>query len=167
MKRIFFIFGIISCVLIFHQDSYAQKYTFKNGNKKEYVTAKELQTYILPGLRTRMKELNEQLPMAVDECTEMYSAVVNGSVINYNYRVSFDSELLTQAEINELCDDIKKRNEENLLFLFQSNSDKMPVSEWCRLYGELGILYKYNYVDCNGRVFACVIVNPKTLLKRK
>ena len=139
---------------------YSQKpFIYNDNGKKEVATAQEMKDFVFAGLTERIKQLNQQLPVQIDEYTVMYSAVLNGTVINYNYTAYLDSSLLSESDIKEFCDEIKNVQKENVLFLFKQNSDKMPVSEWIRLYKELGIKYNYNYIDENRRVWAKVVID--------
>ncbi len=138
----------------------AQKpFVFRDGNNIETFQASDLKGFVFNGLLQNIKQLNAQLPIQIDELTEMYSAILNGTAINYNYKVYIDSTLLTDAEIKDLYDELKGVQKENLRFLFKKNADKMPVSEWVRLYKALGIKYHYNYIDANQRAFLKIVLD--------
>ena len=138
----------------------AQKeYVYNNNGRKETITALELKEVVFSELIKNIKQLNSQLPIQIDELTEMHSAILNGSTINYNYIAYIDSSELSDEDIESFCNETKKIQKYNLRFLFKQNSDKMPVSEWIRLYKELGIKYNYNYFDANRKVWARIVVD--------
>lgn len=158
MKKIVLIFILIlnlsACI------SEAQnKYTYTENGQTETFTAQELKEVVLSRLRQNIKQLNEQLPVQIDDYTVMYSAVLNGSAINYNYTAYIDSSQFSEEDIKVFCDETKAIQKENIKFLFSQNADKMPVSEWIRLYKELGIKYHYNYIDANKRAWAKIVVD--------
>lgn len=137
----------------------AQKpFKFNNGKSIETVSASELKVDVFNGIKAQIKMLNAQLPIQIDDVTEMYSAVLNGTTINYNYTAYIDSSLLTDEEIRAFCNETKEIQKNNILFMFKQNADKMPVAEWKRLYHELGIKYNYNYIDTNRKVWAKIVV---------
>jgi hypothetical protein len=140
-------------------------YAFNNGESIEYLTADDLREGITSDLIARMNQLNAQLPITIDEYTVMYSAVLNGTVINYNFQAYIDSELLTADDIKSFCEETKATALQNIQFLFEQNSDKLPVEDWARLYSELGIKYNYNYIDENKKVFAKVVIDPIDILE--
>lgn len=151
---ILLIFNLSAC------NSEAQnRYTYTVNGQTETFTAQELKEVVLSGLRQNIKHLNEQLPVQIDDYTDMYSAVLNGSTINYNYTAYIDSSQLSEADIKAFCEETKAIQKENIKFLFSQNADKMPVSEWIRLYKELGIKYNYNYIDANKRAWAKIVVD--------
>lgn len=151
---ILLIFNLSAC------NSEAQnRYTYTENGQTETFTAQELKEIVLSGLRQNIKHLNEQLPVQIDDYTDMYSAVLNGSTINYNYTAYIDSSQLSEADIKAFCEETKAIQKENIKFLFSQNADKMPVSEWIRLYKELGIKYNYNYIDANKRAWAKIVVD--------
>ena len=136
-----------------------KKYVYTENGQKETFTAQELKEVVFSGLRQNIKQLNSQLPIQIDEYTDMYSAVLNGTTINYNYTAYIDSSQLSEADIKEFCEETKALQKENIKFLFTQNADKMPVSEWIRLYKELGIKYNYNYIDTNKKAWAKIVVD--------
>ena len=136
-----------------------KKYIYTENGHKETFTAQELKEVVFDGIQQNIRQLNSQLPIQIDEYTDMYSAILNGGTINYNYTVYIDSSELSEADIKEFCEETKAIQKENIKFLFSHNSDKMPVSEWIRLYKELGIKYNYNYIDSNRKVFAKIVVD--------
>lgn len=136
-----------------------KRYVYTENGQKETFTAQELKEAVFSGLRQNIKQLNSQLPIQIDEYTDMYSAVLNGTTINYNYTAYIDSSQLSEADIKEFCEETKALQKENIKFLFSQNADKMPVSEWIRLYKELGIKYNYNYIDANRKAWAKIVVD--------
>lgn len=136
-----------------------KKYIYTENGQKETFTAQELKEFVFSVLLQNIKLLNSQLPIQIDEYTDMYSAVLNGTTINYNYTAYIDSSLLSEADIKEFCEETKALQKENIKFLFSQNADKMPVSEWIRLYKELGIKYIYNYIDANRKAWAKIVVD--------
>lgn len=138
-------------------------YKFDDGDEIIEFTAEEYQEEFFVMIRQRMKEINEQLPIKIDEVTTLYSAIINGSDINYNYRVSFEKELFTDEEIEELRKEVTQREKENLLYLMKQNSDKMPVEEWIKLFNEIDMQYHFNYQDINGRIITKIIVDFKDM----
>lgn len=134
-------------------------YNYNLGDSKEELTAEDLREIVFSNIRKSIKELNEQLPAQIDELTTMYSVMLNGNALNYNYKVDFDSSWFSEKEIQEILDEIRKNQKESIKLLFQQNEDKLPVSEWIRLYRELGIKYHFNYIDINGKVFGKIILD--------
>lgn len=159
MKFKKFILAIFAFLMLSISASAQKPFVYKDGNKTGTFTATQLKDGVFGGLITNIKQLNAQLPIQIDDFTEMYSAVLNGTTINYNYTAYIDSSLLSDADIKEFCDEIKAVQKENLKFLFKQNSDKMPVSEWIRLYRALGIKYHYNYIDANRKAFAKIVID--------
>lgn len=141
--------------------SKSHKYNYNTGDSKEELTAEDLREFVISNIRKNVKELNEQLPVQVDEVTTLYSAIVNGTAINYNYKVWFERELFAEEDIEELREDVIQRGKENMLYLMKQNSDKMPIEEWIKLFNELGIQYHYNYQDINGKMITKIIVDFK------
>lgn len=134
-------------------------YTIRENGTTETFTADELKEDIVLGLQQNIIQLNQQLPIQIDDITELTSAVLNGLTINYNYTVFIDSREMSAQDIADFCAETKNIQKENIRFLFKQNESKMPVNEWIRLYNELGIKYNYNYIDANRRVFAKIVVD--------
>lgn len=160
MRRLLTIF---SC-LFFTLMVYAQKpYTMTKDGQKVTCTAANLKPYIQKTLIDKAKELNKQLPLKVDDYTTLVTVIVSGNALCYNYRVDIEKEYLTQSDINDLIKEIKETGKENLRFLFQTQADVMPATEWKRLFTELGIYYTYTYFDINNKAFARINISPKDL----
>lgn len=160
MKRLL---TIISCLFLTIM-VYAQKpYTMIKDGQRFTCTAADLKPYIQANFIEKIKEINKQLPIKVDEVTTLVTAMVSGNAIFYNYRVDVEKEYLEQSDIDELMKDIKETGKENLRFLFQTQSNVMPANEWKRLFAELGIYYVYTYFDINNKAFARINIYPKDL----
>ncbi|MDD6888814.1 MAG: hypothetical protein PUD39_00905 [Bacteroidales bacterium] len=158
MKKLIFILLLIYNLSVCSSEA-QNRYTYTENGQTGTFTAQELKEFLFSGLRQNIKQLNAQLPVKIDDYTYMYSAVLNGSTINYNYTVYIDSSLLSEADIEAFCEESKAIQKENMKFLFSQNADKMPVPEWIRLYKELGIKYYYNYIDANRRAWARIVVD--------
>lgn len=133
-------------------------FKFHQGTSVETFTANEVKDIFISDMIEKTKMLNAQLPIQIDDFTEFRSAVMVGTTIHYNYIIYLDSSLLTETEIQQFWDETKEILENNILFLFKQNEDKMPIAEWKRLYHELDIKYNHNYIDTNGKAFAKIVV---------
>ena len=160
--RKFFLYLLLFTGGLFH--CFAQKpFTLRQNGKQETFTVEQFKPYIYSMMRSRVKTINEQIPIRIDELTTMTLVMLNGSALNYCYQVDFDRSDLTKSETNELIEAIKDACKENIKFLYQSESSKMPASEWKRLFTELGIYYVYTYFDCNNKAFARFTLYPKDI----
>ena len=162
MRKTILIFYLLAFLTSFGQKHF--KFSFEDG-KDEIVTASDLRNQILEELQQNLQQLNQQTPIYIDELTTLVSAAVNGTTINFNYKVNLDSNNLDVAAINEFNNITKQVQIENLCNLFKQNEDKMPITEWIRLYDELGIKYKYNYFDEKGLVWDVIIIDMHDLNK--
>ena len=162
MKRLIVILFLLFSLsfVSFSQESFI--YIGEDG-EIEWFTADELSEMIFPGIENNIKQMNRQCPIVLDEYTELTSALVIGTTIHYNYTCYIDIDLLDEEDIKEFCEEKQKVQEENSLFLFKQNNDKMPINEWIRLYKELGIKYNHNFKDINGKIWAKIVIDFKNL----
>ena len=160
MKRLL---STLFCLLLVVTAFAQRPYTIIEDGKKTTFTAAQLKGYVQKSMRERVKAINEQLPLSIDEITTLYSTLFIGNAMHYNYRVDIDKTDYTQDEINQIMSGVKETSKENIACLFQSLANKMPPKEWKRLFTELGLYYVYTYFDCNNKVFARFTIYPKDI----
>ena len=160
MKRLL---STLFCLLLVVAAFAQRLYTIIEDGEETTFTAAELKGYVQKSMQERIKAINEQLPLNIDEITTLYSTLFIGNALYCNYRGDIDKTDYTQDEINQMTIGVKDNLKENIAFLYQSNSNKMPPKEWKRLFTELGIYYVYTYFDCNNKVFARFIIYPKDI----
>lgn len=158
MKRLF---SALFCLLLVVAAFAQRPYTIIVDGEKTTFTAAELKRYVQKSMQERIKAINEQLPLNIDEITTLYSTLFIGNALYYNYRVDIDKIDYTQEEINPIISGVKETNKENIAFLYQSLANKMPPKEWKRLFTELGFYYVYTYFDRNNKVFARFTIYPR------
>lgn len=158
MKRLF---SALFCLLLVVAAFAQRPYTIIVDGEKTTFTAAELKRYVQKSMQERIKAINEQLPLNIDEITTLYSTLFIGNALYYNYRVDIDIIDYTQEEINQIISGVKETNKENIAFLYQSLANKMPPKEWKRLFTELGFYYVYTYFDRNNKVFARFTIYPR------
>ncbi len=158
MKRLF---SALFCLLLVVAAFAQRPYTIIVDGEKTTFTAAELKRYVQKSMQERIKAINEQLPLNIDEITTLYSTLFIGNALYYNYRVDIDKIDYTQEEINQIISGVKETNKENIAFLYQSLANKMPPKEWKRLFTELGFYYVYTYFDRNNKVFARFTIYPR------
>lgn len=158
MKRLF---SALFCLLLVVAAFAQRSYTIIVDGEKTTFTAAELKRYVQKSMQERIKAINEQLPLNIDEITTLYSTLFIGNALYYNYRVDIDKIDYTQEEINQIISGVKETNKENIAFLYQSLANKMPPKEWKRLFTELGFYYVYTYFDRNNKVFARFTIYPR------
>lgn len=158
MKRLF---SALFCLLLVVAAFAQRPYTIIVDGEKTSFTAAELKRYVQKSMQERIKAINEQLPLNIDEITTLYSTLFIGNALYYNYRVDIDKIDYTQEEINQIISGVKETNKENIAFLYQSLANKMPPKEWKRLFTELGFYYVYTYFDRNNKVFARFTIYPR------
>lgn len=158
MKRLF---STLFCLLLVVAAFAQRPYTIIENGEKTTFTAAELKGYVQKSMQERIKAINEQLPLNIDEITTLYSTLFIGNALYYNYRVDIDKIDYTQEEINQIISGVKETNKENIAFLYQSLANKMPPKEWKRLFTDLGFYYVYTYFDCNNKVFARFTIYPR------
>ena len=160
MKRLL---STLFCLLLVVATFAQRPYTINEDGKKSTFTAAQLKGYVQKSIRERIKDINEQLPLKVDEITTLYATLFVGNAIQYSYRVDIDKTDYTQDEIDQIICGVKETNKDNFAFLFQSLANKMPPKEWKRLFTELGLYYVYTYFDSNNKVFARFSIYPKDI----
>lgn len=158
MKRLF---SALFCLLLVVAAFAQRPYTIIVDGEKTTFTAAELKRYVQKSMQERIKAINEQLPLNIDEITTLYSTLFIGNALYYNYRVDIDKIDYTQEEFNQIISGVKETNKENIAFLYQSLANKMPPKEWKRLFTELGFYYVYTYFDRNNKVFARFTIYPR------
>lgn len=158
MKRLF---SALFCLLLVVAAFAQRPYTIIVDGEKTTFTAAELKRYVQKSMQERIKAINEQFPLNIDEITTLYSTLFIGNALYYNYRVDIDKIDYTQEEINQIISGVKETNKENIAFLYQSLANKMPPKEWKRLFTELGFYYVYTYFDRNNKVFARFTIYPR------
>ena len=158
MKRLF---SALFCLLLVVAAFAQRPYTIIVDGEKTTFTVAELKRYVQKSMQERIKAINEQLPLNIDEITTLYSTLFIGNALYYNYRVDIDIIDYTQEEINQIISGVKETNKENIAFLYQSLANKMPPKEWKRLFTELGFYYVYTYFDRNNKVFARFTIYPR------
>lgn len=104
------------------------------------------------------RELNQQMPMYVDEYTTLASVVFHNWVWTYTYNVNFEKELLSESERKELINDIRintniqqKKNIDLGLF-------KIKRSELRWFMKQTGFKFRYVYLDPNGSLIGTFIL---------
>lgn len=155
--------SLLFCLLLSIVASAQRPYTMTVDGKRATFTSAQVKAYFQKTIRERLKELNEQFPLQVDEYTTILSAIQLGKSIQFSYRVDIDRTDFTQEEINELLTLAKEVGKDNMKNLFQSFGNEMPPKEWKRFFVEIGLYYNYIYYDCNDRFFGRYAIYPKDL----
>ena len=97
------------------------------------------------------KELNQQIPIAIDEYTTLFSVTFMNWVFSYNYRINFDCSSISKEDFDEMLSNIKKEAIIDQRKLIDSGRYGATRSEMKRLFKALGFKFRYNYSDINGR----------------
>ena len=97
------------------------------------------------------KEMNQQMPIVIDEYTTMFSVTFMNWVYSYNYRINFDCSSISKEDFDEMLSNIKKEAIIDQRKLIDSGRYGATRSEMKRLFKALGFKFRYNYSDINGR----------------
>lgn len=144
--------------------SFSQKpFTMNVSGEKVTTEASELKDLVIIGLDASVNILNAQVPMNVDEFTVLNKASRVGMEIFYDYSVTLNRNDYTDEVMVSLTEAVKQNQLAAIYSMLGKQSEIMPLSEWLRLYGELGIIYHYNYVDKNGKLFSRFDIDFKKL----
>ena len=90
MKRLF---SALFCLLLVVAAFAQRPYTIIVDGEKTTFTAAELKGYVQKSMQERIKAINEQLPLNIDEITTLYSTLFIGNALYYNYRVNLVFQL--------------------------------------------------------------------------
>ena len=97
------------------------------------------------------KEMNQQMPIVIDEYTTLFSVTFMNWVYSYNYRINFDCSSISKEDFDEMLSNIKKEAIIDQRKLIDSGRYVATRSEMKRLFKALGFKFRYNYSDINGR----------------
>lgn len=97
------------------------------------------------------KELNQQMPIVIDEYTTLFSVTFINWIFSYNYRMNLDCSSISTDDFNDILSDIKKEAIIDQRKLIDSGRYGVTRSEMKRLFKALGFKFRYNYSDINGR----------------
>lgn len=97
------------------------------------------------------KEMNQQMPIVIDEYTTLFSVTFMNWVYSYNYRINFDCSSISKEDFDEMLSNIKKEAIIDQRKLIDSGRYGATRSEMKRLFKALGFKFRYNYSDINGR----------------
>lgn len=97
------------------------------------------------------KEMNQQMPIVIDEYTTLFSVTFMNWVYSYNYRINFDCSSISKEDFDEMLSNIKKEAIIDQRKLIDSGRYGAIRSEMKRLFKALGFKFRYNYSDINGR----------------
>jgi hypothetical protein len=105
------------------------------------------------------KELNDQLPIKVDEVTTLNSIFfINWTCVS-NYIVKLDFSGWSKAEINELMKDIKANNRERAKALLLRGKYNMTQSQFKEFMKTTGIKWEMKYYDENAIYIGSIIID--------
>lgn len=128
------------------------------GTNAQTVTAKEKAA--LSKIYTDFcKQLNAQLPITVDEVTELRSVAFINWTMTINYYVSFSADDFTESELKELSQTMKQQCIENSLVLFKRGDYAIKQSEFKEMLRVIGMKLRFNYYDENNVLLFPVILD--------
>lgn len=105
------------------------------------------------------KELNEQLPVDVDEITTLNSVVFANWTMAFNYRITIDADDLSPNDIKEARNDIKAAFKEMALKMLLSGSYDISRSSFKALMRVTGFKFRATYRDMFNKFLFSVVLD--------
>ncbi len=99
------------------------------------------------------KELNQQMPIYVDEYTTMTSVIFHNWVWTYTYNISFEKELFTDAERKQIINEIKLNTNKQQKRNIDLGLYKCTRAELRWFMKSTGLKFRFVYIDPNGSLF--------------
>lgn len=99
------------------------------------------------------REFNQQLPMYIDDYTTLTSVVFLNWVWTYNFILTLDRNDYTLQERNEILSEVKTDMNAEQRKMIDSGAYNMKRSEFRWFMKQVGLKFKYNYIDANGLIF--------------
>lgn len=91
--------------------------------------------------------------MYIDDYTTLTSVVFLNWVWTYNFNLTLDRNDYTLQERNEILSEVKTDMNAEQRKMIDSGAYNMKRSEFRWFMKQVGLKFKYNYIDANGLVF--------------
>jgi hypothetical protein len=98
------------------------------------------------------KELNQQLPIFVDENTVLTSVLFYDWIWTYRYCINIDKDDYSQSDMNKFIEEIRQYVIANHKENIDTGMYNITRSELKKLMKATGLKYKYIYLDRNNKL---------------
>lgn len=105
------------------------------------------------------KELNEQLPIDIDELTRLESFVFYNWQVTANYKVIDDAEAYSDEEISDIKKEMRERFKVTASKMFQNGAYAVSKYDLKSLMKVTGLKFRATYRDLFGNYFFSVVLD--------
>jgi hypothetical protein len=118
-----------------------------NENKKTEIEAQLLKF---------CKQLNQQLPVELDDFTVLQSVIYTNWVITALYTIKLDSELFTEAEKTKLMDELRTEMTKEIPTAICQGIPEFSTEEVYDIMKQTKLKVRYIYQDINSKTFGVI-----------
>ena len=122
----------------------------------DIASSKKQNSEIEESLINYCKQMNQLLPLAVDDLTTWQFVTYSNWTISSLYNVNLDSNLLTEAERNEIMDNMKMEFTKEIPKIISQGVRGFTIKEFYEQMKQTGLRIRHVYHDINGKTFGVI-----------
>lgn len=98
------------------------------------------------------KDMNEQLPLSIDEITTLFSCLYNNRTMIFSYRVNLDLDDFSKDDIAGMKEILYESNKQQMIRLLDFGDYSADRSEFREFMRQTGLKMQTMYFDCYNRL---------------